>query len=286
VRRALGASVAASAASAAGASALSPAQLRPVFDQFAGPEGRLTLEQLGAMLRALALPLPAPELRRAAAELAGGGGWAAGVSWPAMEAWWARNVQAEGVELLLSADGLRRALREESGERGRPLCLEVGMTFCRPCKAFERAYKHVAADYPAVRFARINGNENRSCTALARDVLGVRSTPAFYFFRPGEEAPSAQHSGANEARLREALDRLLSAGAGAEAEAAPPPPPPAGLDTRGAVESGLAELLGQMGKQRGEVDRLRQALRAAEAELEQMQARLEAATGTSKRTPL
>ncbi len=36
------------------------------------------------------------------------------------------------------------------------------------------ATQNVAAEYPNVRFLRINGNENRSCTALARDVLGIR----------------------------------------------------------------------------------------------------------------
>jgi hypothetical protein len=127
---------------------------------------------------------------------------------------------------------------------------------------------------------RVNGNENRSCTALARDTLGVRSTPAFYFFRAGPPAAGApqgvrppvdSHTGANEQRLRDAVTRLLSPpAAGAEAAAAPPKPPPrvdAGkIDTSDAKRSGLADILGRLSVKQQYLDKLRAQLRVAEKE--------------------
>ena len=174
------------------------------------------------------------------------------------------------------------------------------MTFCRPCKAFEKAYKTVATEYPAVKFLRLNGNENRSCTALARDVLGLRSTPAFYFFRPRDGAkPIASHTGANEARLREALERLsmpgavadapASAGAATAAVAPPAPPAPkldAGkIDTSEAKKSGLADLLSAMSVKMAYIDKLKAQIAKAESELAELQKQVEAQTGTRKNTP-
>ena len=278
---------------------LQPEQLRAVFDQFASADGALSLAALGDMLAALGARAGGEELHAAYSEL--GGSAASGVAWPALSAWWASQAAAgaERVTLLLSADQLRAALAEEAGSGDRLVCLEVGMTFCRPCKAFERTYKAIAECYTNVRFLRINGNENRSCTAVARDMLGVRSTPAFYFFRKGDETPVASHTGANEARLRAALDSLLAPpgaadavdaadGTGAEAPPAPPPPPPppVGIDTRSAQASGLSELLQLMARKRAELDRLRQQAAVAEGELAALQARLEEHTGTSKKTPL
>ena len=206
VRRAVGAK-----AQASSPQDLTPDQLRSVFTQFAGPEGTLSEAAVGDMLRALGVTLTSStELRMLWDELAGGRGRGSGIGFDEWAAWWQTNVAAEQVQLLLGQEAFEQVLAEEPADR--LICLEVGMTFCRPCKGFEKTYKTVAAEYPAVRFLRINGNENRSCTVLARDVLGIRSTPAFYFFRNGSTTPIASHTGANEPRLREALDRLRADG--------------------------------------------------------------------------
>jgi thioredoxin 1 len=224
VRKAVGASAKTSA------QALSISQLRAVFDQFAAssagaaaagaagaPPGSLSCTAMGDMLRALAVDVAGDaELKRifTALDVDASGG----ITWAEWSDWWAANVASEPVQLILSSGELEGVLAEEPKDK--LICLEVGMTFCRPCKAFEKTYKGVAAEYPEVKFLRLNGNENRSCTALARDTLGLRSTPAFYFFRAGSAGivPVASHTGANEPRLRKALQKLTAPGA---ADAAP-----------------------------------------------------------------
>ncbi len=301
VRRAVG------AAAKSSPQALTTEQLRAVFDEFASsssgaaaavadgaPPGSLSCSALGDMLRALAVNVSGPaELRRIFSALDGDA--SGGITWQEWADWWAANVAGEPVQLLLSSAELEAVLAEEPV--GRLVCLEVGMTFCRPCKAFEKTYKAVAAEYAPVKFLRLNGNENRSCTALARDVLGLRSTPAFYFFRAGAGgvAPVASHTGANEPRLREALERLTApgaadaapaAGAGAATAAAAAPPAPkleAGkIDTSDAKKSGLAALLSQMSIKQAAVEKIKGQLRAAEAEVAALQAQLEQQTGVRK----
>ena len=281
VRRAVGAK-----AQASSPQDLSPEQLRSVFSQFAGPgDGRLSEFACGDMLRALGVNLAGPvELRRVWAEL-GGQGDGRGIGVDTWLAWWEANVGGEAVQLLLSQEAFEQVLGEEPKDR--LICLEVGMTYCRPCKGFEKTYKAVAAEYPAVKFLRINGNENRSCIGLARDVLGIRSTPAFYFFRNGSTTPVAIHTGANEARLREGLERLLhppaDGDAAAEAaEAAGPAPELGKIDTRSAQSSGLAALLQSMATKQKEVDRLRNQLKAAEAEVAELQQQMTQLTGAAK----
>jgi len=287
VRRAVGAK-----AQASSPQDLTPDQLRSVFTQFAGPEGTLSEAAVGDMLRALGVTLTSStELRMLWDELAGGRGRGSGIGFDEWAAWWQTNVAAEQVQLLLGQEAFEQVLAEEPADR--LICLEVGMTFCRPCKGFEKTYKTVAAEYPAVRFLRINGNENRSCTVLARDVLGIRSTPAFYFFRNGSTTPIASHTGANEPRLREALDRLLSNSSSdvsssdaAVAVAAGPAPELGKIDTRGAQSSGLADVLAEMSSKQKAIDALRNQLKTAEAELAELQQRMTQLTGQTKTRPL
>ncbi len=103
--------------------------------------------------------------------------------------------------------------------------------------------------------------------------------------------PIASHTGANEPRLREALETLLSPTSAAAATSAPaapvPPPPEAGkIDTRGAQQSGLAALLQLMSEKQKGVDKLKAQLRAAEAELAELQKQLQSSTGTVKNSKL
>lgn len=295
--------------------ALGADRLRAVFAQYAVPpdsgagEPVLTRQALGRMLKALGVCLDGglegadadggdAALRRAFGALDGGG--SGGVGFDAFARWWDAQVgpppgQEEGpVALVVSSGELESILSEEPP--GRLVCLEVGMTFCRPCKSFEKTYKTVAAETPDARFLRLNGNENRSCTALARDTLGVRSTPVFYFFRAGPPAPGAPPgvrapidtvSGANEQRLRDALQRLLAPASdalpGAPPAAAPAPPPErveqGKIDTSEAKKSGLADILSLLSVKQRYVDKLKTQLRTAEAEVAALQTQLEEVTG-------
>ena len=111
-------------------------------------------------------------------------------------------MSSERVTKVVSKDEWSRVLR---WERNRLVCLEVGFTFCRPCKAFAKKYEKIADDFPGVKFVFMNGNENGSTTRLARDELGVKTTPSFFLFRSGERVHF--HSGGNEERLRAAINR-------------------------------------------------------------------------------
>lgn len=130
------------------------------------------------------------------------------VSWQEFLDWWYADVVNEPIRLVVSGEEFEDIVQETPSSQ--LICLEVGMTFCRPCKAFEKKYRGVAEEYQGVRFLRLNANENPSCTTLARDRLGVRSTPSFYFFRGRSNKPVHFHSGANENRLRSALDEFLA----------------------------------------------------------------------------
>lgn len=121
--------------------------------------------------------------------------------------WWKSEVSTEAVTTIVSQDEWRRVLKMESK---RLICLEVGFTFCRPCKAFARKYHQIAEQFPSVKFVYMNGNENGSTTILARDDLGVKSTPSFFLFRAGEKLHF--HSGAKEERLRNAINRHMRDG--------------------------------------------------------------------------
>ena len=111
--------------------------------------------------------------------------------------------------------------------------LKIGMTFCRPCKSFERKYERYAtayngtadaetvdmndgdfvanADPNVFRFVRINGNENSSTVHLCRDVLKVSRTPTFCLFHNGVEIH--RHTGIDvdkfEAMLRQGEEAVM-----------------------------------------------------------------------------
>jgi thioredoxin-like negative regulator of GroEL len=236
-----------------------------------GAPAPLSMSQLGLMLRALNVDAGEEEVRRVYLEL---GGSAEGVPWAAFRCWWEANAAeaAEGgpVELVLSGEQFSAILAEEAREGGRLVCLECGMSYCRPCRAFEKTYKRVAAELPSVRFLRVNGNENRSCTALVRDQLGIRSTPAFFLFKHGDAAPVASFTGANEERLRENIRRAQAD----EAEAPLPPPASGALDVREAQSSGLSARLELLGAAQKRVDKLKGELRQAEAAVRELEAEL------------
>ena len=75
----------------------------------------------------------------------------------------------------------------------------VGVTYCKPCKAFTRKYADFADRFNGARFVKVFGNENKDMTVLCRDKLKVKSTPTFYFFRNSEQVH--MHTGANAGKF-------------------------------------------------------------------------------------
>jgi len=77
--------------------------------------------------------------------------------------------------------------------------LMVGVTYCKPCKAFTKKYADFAERFSAARFIKVFGNENKDMTILCRDELKVKSTPTFYFFRNKDQVH--MHTGANAGKF-------------------------------------------------------------------------------------
>ena len=109
------------------------------------------------------------------------------------------------VNEVRSMEDFQLLLQEESG----PIVLEVGFTFCKPCKKFEPKYKLFAEHYTDALFLCVYGNENKSCKQLVKHVLSVKATPSFYVFSGGER--KRRIVGAKEDALRGAITEELDA---------------------------------------------------------------------------
>jgi polyphosphate glucokinase len=159
--------------------------LRKVFDSFdADKSGQITAAELAAAVRALGVSLPDDELRELVIELDVDG--TGEISFEEFDTWWSDLVTASPVTFLHTEAEFDSVLEEEATS-DRLVVLEVGFTFCRPCKKFEPIYKQFAKRFPGGRFLRINGNENPDMVHIGRDRLGVKSSPSFFFFKNGQE---------------------------------------------------------------------------------------------------
>jgi len=96
---------------------------------------------------------------------------------------------------------------------GKMVCLMIGFTFCRPCKAFVRPYEKVAAHYNDVLFLKMMGNSSDDTMSFVRDTLLLKVSPMFYFFRGGPDTPVFEpvhrQSGARDYKLVASMERLL-----------------------------------------------------------------------------
>lgn len=121
--------------------------------------------------------------------------------------WWKQAATAESVTVISTEAEFDDALAESAGG---VLCLLVGFTFCRPCKALKPKYSKIANAYDTVRFLYVNGNENASTINLCRDRLKVKTSPSAFIFRQGEL--THQHSGKSEEKIIAGLNRNLPEG--------------------------------------------------------------------------
>lgn len=155
-----------------------------------------------------------------------------GISYEEFVEWYrtTKLYEAGEVQQLMSADDFESALAQEM-QSGRLVCLEVGFTFCRPCKAFKPKYERIAKTMANTRMLFVNGNENSSTVELCRDTLKVRSSPSFFFFRDGKEVH--RHTGANEERLKDFLDAFE-----ADPTLVDPPPEEEGEEAERTAEAG------------------------------------------------
>lgn len=200
-------------AASASPSLLTRQQLGSVFRTFdADGSGSITYTELGAAAAALGVPLPPSEVKELLTTIDADG--SGDISLDEFEAWWDDVVSVAGaspVTYIHTAAQFDTIIGEE-GASSRLVVLEVGFTFCKPCARFEPIFKAHAERNPAHRFLRMDGNLNADLVRLGRDVLGVETTPSFFFYRNGALVHRA--SGANEDKF---LATLKEAAAGAPA---------------------------------------------------------------------
>ena len=122
--------------------------------------------------------------------------------------WWQDLVLSSPVTLLHTEAEFDTLLEEES-DSGRLLVVEVGFTFCTPCKKFKPFYEHCAKKYTDARFAYLSGNENGDTVRVGRDRLGVTGSPAFFLYKNG--VCVQKFSGAKEEPLVEAIEAHIGA---------------------------------------------------------------------------
>ena len=60
--------------------------------------------------------------------------------------------------------------------------LEVGFTFCKPCKKFEPKYRLFAEHYSDMLFLVVYGNQNEGTKKLCKNILKIKATPSFYIY--------------------------------------------------------------------------------------------------------
>ena len=178
-------------------------QLRNVFDSFdSDGSGTISPGELSSAVQALGVRLPKEELRKVVVDVDVDN--SGQISFQEFAAWWQELVSSSPVTYLHTEEEFDTIVSEESTS-GRLVILEVGFTYCKPCKRFEPIYQRFAKHYSTCRFLRVNGNENVEMVHLGRDRLQLKSSPSFFFFVNGKEVH--RHSGASEDKFQAALSK-------------------------------------------------------------------------------
>lgn len=129
------------------------------------------------------------------------------VSFEDFKTWWQDLIVASPVALIHTEAEFDRLLEEEQ-TFGRLLVLQVGFTFCQPCKKFAPFFKQCAVKYADARFAYMSGNENVDTVRVGRDRLAVTGSPAFFLYCNGVQVH--KFSGAKEDLLVAAIEKHIA----------------------------------------------------------------------------
>jgi thioredoxin 1 len=197
---------------------LTQPELRRIFRSFgAHPAGEdastlvLNYAEMSAAVGALGVRLTTEETKEMLVEMDTHNSGV--ISFDDFYDWWRDLVLTSPVSLI-HTEREYDTLLEEEATSGRLLVLEVGFTFCTPCKKMAPFYKQCAARYPEARFAYLSGNENGDTVRVGRDKLGVTGSPAFFFFKNGVLVH--KFSGAKEDLLVAAIEEHIGAAARAK----------------------------------------------------------------------
>ncbi|KJZ76866.1 hypothetical protein HIM_03743 [Hirsutella minnesotensis 3608] len=99
-----------------------------------------------------------------------------------------------------------KAQFDELVKSGKPVALQAHASWCGPCRVISPVFEDHAKTHADkdMTFAKFDTDE---VADLAQE-LGVRSIPAFFFFRGGEKSDSLV--GANPGALKTAVDKLAA----------------------------------------------------------------------------
>eukprot|EP00899_Mesostigma_viride_P008576 jgi/Mesvir1/1771/Mv09621-RA.1 len=182
-------------------SMLSEADIYKVFELMDGDhDGILVLDEMMAAAARMGLVTSRDEMNLLMEDLDVDN--VGGVTRDVFRKWFAEVTMSgnKPVTLIMSEEELDEWLEEAED---RLVVLQVGFTFCRPCKAFKKKYSKLAERFSSAKFLRVDGNQNASTIRLGKDRLQVKSSPAFFFFRDKKIVHS--FTGANEERFVEAM---------------------------------------------------------------------------------
>jgi len=179
--------------------------IRKAFDKLDNNrDGTLDMTEVAAAMQLIGVDLPMLEIKDLVYEMNTSG--TGSVTFDEFKAFWESIATSRPVTLIHSMAEYKNLLAEESASN-RLLVLQVGFTYCKPCRAFEPKFHDMAERFPDARFFRLNGNENKEMVTIGRDILKVKRSPSFYLFRNGEQIFC--WTGANEIKFEDAILRHL-----------------------------------------------------------------------------
>ena len=175
-------------------------QLRAAFDYFDdNGDGIVTEEMLKSSLQNLVSSLSPELIEKKLSTIKSS--TKGEVTFEEFNRWWETSFGKESPVTFITSEAEFNDILEDpfpaSGDlKDNPVILEVGFSFCRPCKRFEPKYEEFAEKNKDIRFVRMNGNENEDTIQFCKEGLQVRKTPSFYVFKGGKQVLS--WTGANE----------------------------------------------------------------------------------------
>jgi thioredoxin 1 len=182
--------------------------LEAVFDEFdEDSSGTLSADELNNAISRLGVTLTNAELKELFVEM--DSEMTGDIRKGEFLSWWRDSIGSSAVEIIHTMDEYKQVLDDADGT-DQMTVLMVGVTYCKPCKAFTTKYQNFAKRFEGARFLKVFGNENKDMTVLCRDELKVKSTPTFYFFRNTEQVH--MHTGANAGKFEKFILENLKPG--------------------------------------------------------------------------
>lgn len=182
-------------------SKLSEEQLRSAFDYFdENGDGIVTEEKLKNDLQTLGSSLSPEVIERKLSSIKHA--VPGEVTFLEFRTWWNASFTESPVTFITSKAEFTDILDQSTD-----ILLQIGFSFCRPCKRFEPKFEEYAEENKGVRFVRMNGNENEDTIQFCKEDLQVRKTPSFFVFKNGKKVLS--WTGANEEVFKSNLQKIL-----------------------------------------------------------------------------